>query len=268
MWPLVHVPVLDLTIPTYGFVRAVYFAIALWLILRLNNRQGIDRSITLTAFALGVPIGLIGARLLDMLEYASHYRSWTDAFGRDGSSIYGAFGAVLLFLWAYCRRVGVSFLRFLDAGAPVMALGEALTRIGCFSNGCCYGRPWNGPWAVTFPPESFAFRDQVATGLLAPTAPHSLPVHPVQLYSMGVMLVVTAALLWWFYRQPPAGHVFFAFLISYGTLRLGVIPVRTEVLSSMIVFSILFVAVGLAGLLLTTRHVPKPAPARAIRDAR
>jgi len=37
-----------------------------------------------------------------------------------------------------------------------MTLGEAMTRVGCFLNGCCYGVPWNGALAVVFPRESFA----------------------------------------------------------------------------------------------------------------
>jgi len=34
-------------------------------------------------------------------------------------------------------------------------------RIGCFLNGCCYGKPAELPWAVRFPYGSFAYRSQV-----------------------------------------------------------------------------------------------------------
>src|SRR5437773_2297681 len=139
----------------------VYVLVALVLVLRLNERQGIAARVTLTAFALGVPAGILGAHVLDMLEYWGQHGGVGDVLSPSGSSIYGAFLVVFPAIWFYTRSQGVSPLRFLDAGAPAMALGEAMTRVGCFLNGCCYGAPWSGPVAVVFPPESFAYRDQI-----------------------------------------------------------------------------------------------------------
>jgi phosphatidylglycerol:prolipoprotein diacylglycerol transferase len=51
------------------------------------------------------------------------------------------------------------------------------TKIGCFLNGCCYGRPCSLPWAVTFPPG-------------ARGAPPGVPLHPSQLYEVGIMLIL------------------------------------------------------------------------------
>jgi len=41
----------------------------------------------------------------------------------------------------------------------------ALGRIGCFLNGCCFGKPTNLPWAVRFPYDSPAYRSQVSQNL-------------------------------------------------------------------------------------------------------
>jgi phosphatidylglycerol:prolipoprotein diacylglycerol transferase len=191
-----------------------------------------------------------GARLLDMAEYRGEYSSFAAALARNGSSIYGAFvtsfGVVGIVTWV----LRVPLLRFVDGAAPALALGEAITRIGCFCAGCCYGTPWNGPWAVTFPPGSFAFYDLRARGMLEASASSTMPVHPVQLYATALMLLVTLGLVWRFARRAHDGEVFALFLIAYGAERLLLAPLRMEALASMKVFSMLFIGVGVLGLAL------------------
>ncbi len=269
MFPLVRLPILGSVVGTYGLIRTLYVFVALVLVLRLNRRQGIDTNVTLTAFALGVPAGILGAHVLDLLEYWGRHGGLRDLLSPTGSSIYGAFLVVIPVLWLYARSQGVATLRFLDAGAPAMALGEAMTRVGCFLNGCCYGVPWTGPLAVVFPRETFAYQDQLARGLLAAGAQHSLPVVPVQLLSAGLALVAFLGLVWMFLRPHRDGSVFYAFLMFYGTLRLGMAPLRQEALASMVVFSLGFVTAGTVGLLLGRREVPAPAKrARHLSPAR
>ncbi len=269
MLPFVRLPMLGVAVSTYAIVRTLYIFVALWLTLRLNERQGIRAGTTLTAFALGVPTGIVGAHVLDMLEYWGQHGGLGAVLSPTGSSIYGAFLVVVPVLWLYARSQGLSPLRFLDAGAPAMALGEAMTRVGCFLNGCCYGVPWHGPLAVTFSPESFAYRDQLTRGLLPPGALHSLPVVPVQLVSAGLALIAFAGLLWLFLQPHREGAVFYAFLVFYGALRLTMAPLRQEALRSMVVFSVGFIAVGALGLLLGRRELPAPAkPARRLSPVR
>ena len=43
--------------------------------------------------------------------------------------------------------------------APGVILGQAIGRLGCFAAGCCYGKPTNVPWAVTFT-DVYAARDR------------------------------------------------------------------------------------------------------------
>ena len=124
MLPFVRLPLLGSTLSTYAVVRTIYIFIALVLTLRLNERQGIRASTTLGAFALGVPAGIVGAHLLDMLEYFGEHGGLRDVLSPTGSSIYGAFLVVVPVVWLYARSQGVSALRLLDAGAPAMALGE------------------------------------------------------------------------------------------------------------------------------------------------
>ncbi len=263
MLPSLHLPLFGATVGTYGLITAGYLGIAVWLTMRLARREGIPGGAILKLFALAVPACMVGARLLDALEYPSRYPSLGDVFGGAGSSIYGALLAGMAVGWGYLRFEGVSPLKVFDAGAPAMALGEAMTRIGCFLNGCCYGVPWDGPLAVVFPRESFAHHDQVARALLAPTAAHSLAVHPVQLYSTIVALIGFAGLRHMCRRPHREGAVFYSFLVFYGVLRLAVAPLRQEALASMKAFSVAFIVVGGIGLL-AQRHAARAN--RAVRS--
>jgi len=151
------------------------------------------------------------------------------------------------------RVMYISTLRFLDAGAPAMAVGEAVSRVGCFCAGCCYGRTWNGPWSVVFPAYSYAAVDQRYQGVLSSTSAHSLPVHPVQLYGVVLMSLLAWVLVRCLRKPHHDGLIFFLFLIGYGAYRLAIIPFRVEVLASMEVFSVMFIIAGIVGLVWSRR---------------
>jgi prolipoprotein diacylglyceryltransferase len=96
--------------------------------------------------------GIIGARVLYMIQYAHHFpdqsiRGLLGAFFKiweGGIIFYGsALGGVLgygLFYWFVLRRLHVNGWQLADAVAPLLALGLAIGRIGCYLNGCCWGQ--------------------------------------------------------------------------------------------------------------------------------
>lgn len=53
----------------------------------------------------------------------------------------------------YGKKHDIDFLRLADIGLPTVSLGSAFGRLGCFSAGCCWGKPRpSGAWlAVKFP---------------------------------------------------------------------------------------------------------------------
>jgi len=67
MLPLVDLPLLG-SVTAYAIIRTAYVFVALWLTVRLSERQGIRASTMLSAFALGVPAGILGAHVFDMFE--------------------------------------------------------------------------------------------------------------------------------------------------------------------------------------------------------
>lgn len=78
--------------------------------------------------------------------------------------------------------------RFVDGFAPAVFLGIALARLGCFLNGCCFGKRCEAFFCLAFPPGSPAHRMHLRSGAVAPEA-WSAAVHPFQLYLVGVCIV-------------------------------------------------------------------------------
>ena len=74
-------------------------------------------------------------------------------------------------------------------------LFAALARINCFVKGCCFGKPFEGAWAVKYPPASIASRQHYARGWLPSRYVESFTVHPTQLYIVISMLLVFAAVV-------------------------------------------------------------------------
>lgn len=180
---------------------------------------------------LGTPQGglwaflgaLFGAKAFWILQYSEPKNIWYAFFlWRPGLVFYGGLigGIIALLLYVWWNRLPL--LRTLDLCAPYLALGEAITRIGCFLNGCCWGCVTNVPWAVQFPRFSPAFRSQIDQGLLENSATASLPVHPTQLY-----MVIGLALGFVFLRLLSRrvlfpGSVAASYCVVYGVLRFTV----------------------------------------------
>ena len=161
--------------------------------------------------------GLVGARLGHFV-FVARDRLLEDplaffAVWEGGMVFYGGFLGGLTAVVVLCRVWKLSLLRFGDMlSAPVM-LGLAFGRLGCFCNGCCYGRPidWGTgiewPWGVTF------LRGQV------PSALRGLPLHPSQIYAALNALALVGLLLWLRRRQTFDGQVFGVALVAYGLTR-------------------------------------------------
>lgn len=125
-------------------------------------------------------------------------------FWQGGLTFYGAlFFAVPGAIW-YCRRKRLDFLQLGDLCAPYLLVGQAIGRIGCFLEGCCYGAKAGGPLGVRFPG-------------------HALARHPTQLYESGADLALAALLL--FALRPRTrgrGELFGWMLALYGAARAAI----------------------------------------------
>ncbi len=190
----------------YGVMLLLAAAAGTGLSIRRGRHAGYDAD---TILALGLEVflwGIVGARLFHVIEYHDQFfppgRSLLAGLpgvlnvAAGGLTVFGSIPTAALAAWRFAVRRGLSLPRLADCIAPGLLLGQALGRIGCFLNGCCYGGPCDLPWAVRFPPDSPPWLDQAARGLI-PAAlggdrSWSLPVHPAQLYA-----TIDAAILAW-----------------------------------------------------------------------
>src|SRR4051794_24188153 len=141
-------------IPVYGFgamLFLTFIAVTLW-----GTRRA--RAVGLPPerfqdFAIVVFVcGIVGARILYMVQYANQFpdksalgligaffQIWKGGIVFYGSAFVGVVGYGL-FYWFVMRRLNVSGWKLADAVAPLVAMGLAIGRIGCYLNGCCWGQ--------------------------------------------------------------------------------------------------------------------------------
>ena len=96
-------------------------------------------------------------------------------------------GIIALVTGRYVLRIRQNIL---DAFAIIAPLGFAIQKIGCFMNGCCYGKPTSLPWGVQYPADTLPHYSQFKSGLIGTNELLSQHIHPVQLYEMAGALMV------------------------------------------------------------------------------
>lgn len=162
----------------YGLLYLVGIILHFIIGWRIARRRGLRRRVWIAAGICYMLAMIVGAKILFDIREGSfdaaallqgeHYRAgglW------GGLLAYFALVTPLVLLLAKRKRDG------LDLAAETVPVPWMAAKIGCFLNGCCHGRPCSLPWAVTFPEG-------------ARTAPAGIPVHPSQLYEVGIMLVI------------------------------------------------------------------------------
>lgn len=142
-------------IPMYGFgamLFVCFVVVTVWGSRRARGTAGLPperfQDMVLWIFVAGI----IGARVLYMIQYSDHYpdksilglvgaffKIWEGGIIFYGSALGGALGYAL-FYWFVLRRLHVNGWKLADAAAPLLALGLALGRVGCYLNGCCWGQ--------------------------------------------------------------------------------------------------------------------------------
>lgn len=162
-----------LTLHSYGLMLALAFLAGIWVMELQAKKFGLDRTL-IVDFGVFVMVGaVIGSRSMYVLTHWNEYAGnpWQAlAVWEGGLTFYGGFILGALTAAVYCRVRKISFWTIADMAAPGFALGLGLGRIGCFLNGCCFGKPSQRPWAVQFPAYGAA---DLAEGCA---------VHPTQLY--------------------------------------------------------------------------------------
>jgi phosphatidylglycerol:prolipoprotein diacylglycerol transferase len=130
---------------------------------------------------------------------------------RAGGVFYGGLIAAVAVAFWLVRRYDLPLWTTADLFAPGIALGHVIGRFGCLLAGCCYGRPTDVPWAVTF-------TDPVAAANVG--TPIGVPLHPTLVYDAGAELLIMIVLLATERRgRVFAGRTFWLYILLYGVSR-------------------------------------------------
>ena len=214
------------TLRMYGLMMAVGF-LAGWQVLAwFCRREGRRPELMTNLLMLTMVGGVVGARVAYVIEH------WRTEFAHNlweivrvdhgGLMFYGGLILAFLLFVVYCRVHHERFTAMADKMAVVVPLGHAFGRIGCFFNGCCYGRLTDSAWGVSFPMMSPAWHEQVSQGLIASNAAKALPVLPTQLFEAAGCLAIFAVVFVLYLKKPvdrACGLVASVYLASYGVLR-------------------------------------------------
>jgi len=166
MYPeLFEIPFVHLTVKSYGLMMVIAFLLAISLIRHLSRNITPDPQLITNAALYSLIAGVVGARLFYVVHHLGEFQSrdWFYIFAiwQGGLELLGGVILAITVIFFYLWHHKLPIRQYLDILAIGLTLALAFGRIGCFLNGCCFGKPTELPWAVRFPYGSFAYRSQI-----------------------------------------------------------------------------------------------------------
>ncbi len=171
--------------------------------IKISFENGVD------LFFYTVLSALLGSRILYVLVNFDVFRQHPLQIFKlwEGGLVFygGLIPAAVVAFWVMRRRRWPVW-KLADLISPLIALGLASGRMGCFLAGCCYGKETSLPWAVVFTnPDSLARLN--------------VSLHPTQLYDAANGFVLFFFLSWMEKRKTFEGQIFWLFLVLYSITR-------------------------------------------------
>lgn len=203
-------------IRSWGVMLAIAFVVGIIMAQRRAKRYGIETNFILDLSILILVSSIVGARIAYVIDHFDFYfhnpskifGEWESGLIFCGGLIF--YGGILLAIPVsifYARKRKVSVPKLMDVLTPSLAIGLFFARIGCFLNGCCFGKPTNLPIGITCPEDSPA-------GWI-----FNVPIHATQLYSAVAGLAMFFILMRIEKVKKFDGALFWYFLGMYGIWR-------------------------------------------------
>jgi len=165
---LFEIPFVYLTVKSYGLMMVIAFLAAVLLIRHLSRNITPNPQFITNAALYSLIAGVVGARLFYVIHHFNQFQGRLFsvlAIWQGGLELLGGVLLAITVIILYLRHHKLPIRRYLDILAIGLMLALMFGRIGCFLNGCCFGKPTNLPWAVRFPYDSHAYRSQVKPDL-------------------------------------------------------------------------------------------------------
>ena len=256
MYPIIF-QIGPITIYSFGVFMALAAVTAAWLVQVELKRHQYNPELGATMVFAGAVGGLIGARLLHIIEYWSEFLRAPLSFILTGAGFtwYGGFiGGTIAVSWVV-RKNKIPWHRAADIVAPALAAAYGIGRIGCHVAG-------DGDWgAVTEVPWGVAYTNAII-GWVDPNTgipyPPGTTVHPTPIYEF-LQSAAVFALLWALRKKPlTPGSLFWLYLILTGVARATVEvwrinPVLALGMSQAQWFGLVLALIGLVQFIRTTK---------------
>jgi phosphatidylglycerol:prolipoprotein diacylglycerol transferase len=213
-------------INSYGFMLMIAFYSCYYFLNKDLNRLGYDEKLAADVVFAAAVGGILGSKIYYLIE--NFDRVIADPMGMifSGAGLVflgGLMGGALSVTYVI-RKNNLQWIKFADIVAPLLILGYAIGRVGCFLVGDDYGLPTHLPWGISFPdglpPSTYAiFQTYYPWVNLSGFEPGVLTVHPTQLYETLLGL----GIFYYLYNKRRsvvvAGSLFFTYLIFAGSER-------------------------------------------------
>lgn len=202
------------TVRSYGLMVDLGILAGIALAWYLAGKKGKFREDVLNVAFFAVLGGLLGARLWEVAFDWGYYAgrlAEIPAIWEGGLSVQGGVAGGLVAVILYTRIKRIPFWEFGDILVPGVILGQALGRVGCLLNGCCYGVPTSQFWGLVYPPGTDAY---AAFG--------AAPLFPAVILEAAWDLAVLALLVFLLFRKPFHGFIVTLYFALYAAGRLAI----------------------------------------------
>lgn len=186
---------------SYGLMLVVAFLTGVWLACRRAAEEGIKKDLVFNLSFTVFLAGIAGARIFYIAENINYYFKnplEVVMLQHGGLSWFGGLIAGSAAAMLYLRGKGLPTYKLLDLIVPFLALAQAIGRIGCLLNGCCFGKP-------------------SAAGIYFPA--HGAALIPTQAFSSILLLAIFIILRLLQERPHKSGQIFYLYLLLYSLKR-------------------------------------------------
>jgi phosphatidylglycerol:prolipoprotein diacylglycerol transferase len=165
----------------YGLMIAIGILVFSYFLLK-NPKTNllIGEEALLDTILLSTIVGIIGGRILWV------FSNWPIGFYEiiaiwdGGLSVLGSIIAILSVMPIYFKKKSIKTLELLDLAAIYAPLLQAISRVGCFLAGCCYGLPTKCLLGIKYTHPDVAIPNELK----------NIAIHPTQLYSALVLFII------------------------------------------------------------------------------
>jgi phosphatidylglycerol:prolipoprotein diacylglycerol transferase len=189
------------TIYSYGLMLLLAFGAGSLLAGIQAKRENINPDLIFNFAFISFISGIIGARIFYIVENSGYYIKnplEMVMLQHGGLSWFGGLIAGIIAGVAYLKNKNLPIYKVLDLIAPFLALAQAIGRVGCLLNGCCYGKV--SKFGIYFPV-------------------HEAVLIPTQIYSSLALIFIFIFLRLLQDRPHRGGQIVFTYLLLYSLKR-------------------------------------------------